>query len=1233
MRRFLEDIFHEGHTADGAHADIIHQEPGPERHAADLLVPGNNYTRPTTLEDLVHLLRTRGKLFPGMTRDDLLQEALRLAPDLRMAMQLADLILLNRRGGSERFAAPFKLSILGHEPGVRRAASTVLGNSTELEHFGHLAGAGEGSRVSLRAHPKGGLIVSVQHPDYRSQRRIYRDPHGALAIENTSTDVLPQRQGAGVGTSAFSRQLSAARRLGVSYIHSNASGEPGSDTRGYYALPRQGFDQPLRQLDASWAHRDAAAKLFPHAKTVQDIFQSPGGADWWRQYGTAMPQARFDLAEGSRSQAAWDSYESEQRRRNPHAFARNSSPEYYSGFWSEGGRNLAPGASHVANPSVTGNPLLAAQVPAPRGSTLPTASIPSPTLTPTGSGIAAPLGGTQPASALPAPAPSQPPVRHEDEFLEHPHLGTLEMGKHDAFLHGLHQNTTDLVSKLMKGQKQIIEKTAKGGALPADWHSKESSIMSELHPQKLGMNLLIEATRNYLQNYYARGLAHLHEKYKDKPYTAEQAVITPDAIAELRSNVPYGATGGAAEKALQSATGGGFSDVELGKLVEKGLGSEWKPFHHHVIDAIEAMHKGDWDQPTPEGGKQPHPWENVEAHVPRLVGSVAQQLARVEKNLQESPTHEDLHRQFLQQHGIGKEDPELSTRRNQWLAMTEANSSGTPTGITAGGYVADSEPITRHQSPLGDEINDIYAAAHQHPGVGELVKQDGDWDTDTLKGVHKVVDEAKRYPYLLDKLANLSSNGFTSRFMAGEPGSPEDILSQHEERLARPINLPVSEEQLAKLTHPANLDKNTGRRVIELPIPQGAPVEPRPGHPVYLTTPDGQHQHVAAVQSVVGEPGRRRAQIDLDPREKGSRWEHPPAEHQASYAEGYRHGHYPPEYYGWSAVGTSTRKNPLSPESEAPTRRPSAQEYDPAWGLHRAGRADAERWLPAGVSAPLETQTQEGQQRERTLRDAWISQAMRHQAPWLDETGHGLAQEHPEVNLGITGRYNQQAAGHNNFMSPVTLALHDAVHDRMREWAQQNRKRLHSLPADQAKNEAAEKLGALHDEVQREFFDPRLHSHEALQNLALAARPEVGQAINPQGTAALQAEAETYAPFARKHVQDADTELLNAAPHQLKNAADDLRNGGFDSARHLNDRYERWMREQDPASGVIREPSFGPFGVQKHEMEPVGEWLGKLLYGKDSKESGHPPAEYLLPVLRELARQIPNAESVDVTHL
>lgn len=159
-----------------------------------------------------------------------------------------------------------------------------------------------------------GVRVEVKHPKLdRVSRFVGVDAEGKRFIKNEIIEVKKEFQKEGMGADIFAKQAEAASSEGFDYIGTHAAGGPGQKMNGYYTWPRFGYDQPLDKLPPDKLS-EVSAK-FPGAKSVLDVMATKEGRDWWKDNGTELTDAKFDLNPGSRSMRILAAYLSERATR------------------------------------------------------------------------------------------------------------------------------------------------------------------------------------------------------------------------------------------------------------------------------------------------------------------------------------------------------------------------------------------------------------------------------------------------------------------------------------------------------------------------------------------------------------------------------------------------------------------------------------------------------------------------------------------------------------------------------------------------------------------------------------------------------------------------------------------------------------------------------------------------------------------------------------------------------
>lgn len=162
------------------------------------------------------------------------------------------------------------------------------------------------------------VSVIVRHPKYESMRSFRVDEDGVPFVYNAS--FVANETGTGLGADVFSRQAAESSRAGFGYLYTEAAGSPAdakkSGFNGYYTWPRFGYDQRLDEAEIPENQKRAfaaARAAFPHAESVLDIFETAEGRKWWKENGTAMEKAKFNLDPQSRSMRVLGAYMEEKK--------------------------------------------------------------------------------------------------------------------------------------------------------------------------------------------------------------------------------------------------------------------------------------------------------------------------------------------------------------------------------------------------------------------------------------------------------------------------------------------------------------------------------------------------------------------------------------------------------------------------------------------------------------------------------------------------------------------------------------------------------------------------------------------------------------------------------------------------------------------------------------------------------------------------------------------------------
>jgi hypothetical protein len=118
---------------------------------------------------------------------------------------------------------------------------------------------------------------------YYATREVIRDAQGLLTIRNHNLEV--HASGRVLGTRILATQVKQASRFNVARLETKAAR---NDTRippttGYRVWPRLGYDATL----PASIHAQLPAGL-QYAHTIQDLYRTPYGRQWWEQHGTTL---------------------------------------------------------------------------------------------------------------------------------------------------------------------------------------------------------------------------------------------------------------------------------------------------------------------------------------------------------------------------------------------------------------------------------------------------------------------------------------------------------------------------------------------------------------------------------------------------------------------------------------------------------------------------------------------------------------------------------------------------------------------------------------------------------------------------------------------------------------------------------------------------------------------------------------------------------------------------------
>jgi hypothetical protein len=110
----------------------------------------------------------------------------------------------------------------------------------------------------------------------------------------------------GEGAQIFAQMVRQAREAGFGDISVTAAGGLGESMNGYYTWPLVGYEADIDDV----SERNAIRQNFPGVETMQDLFDTPGGRDWWFVNGSTLSMD-FDLSDGSRNMKVLERYMNE----------------------------------------------------------------------------------------------------------------------------------------------------------------------------------------------------------------------------------------------------------------------------------------------------------------------------------------------------------------------------------------------------------------------------------------------------------------------------------------------------------------------------------------------------------------------------------------------------------------------------------------------------------------------------------------------------------------------------------------------------------------------------------------------------------------------------------------------------------------------------------------------------------------------------------------------------------
>ncbi len=194
---------------------------------------------------------------------------------------------------AERTARHVTVVHNGSTATIHRLERQAFGRELSPIDYIHLTGALKDSHIEVEPLPGGHLGVSVAHRNYEMTVILRRS--GTLSIDWLGLTDYGQR-GGGIGTRLLARQVEGAHRMGITRMSLLAGGDAHEIRRypdsmnGYYTWPRLGYNARVPgHIAKLLQHAPSGSPLHRLGQrasiTLHQLFDTPGGADFWRQHG------------------------------------------------------------------------------------------------------------------------------------------------------------------------------------------------------------------------------------------------------------------------------------------------------------------------------------------------------------------------------------------------------------------------------------------------------------------------------------------------------------------------------------------------------------------------------------------------------------------------------------------------------------------------------------------------------------------------------------------------------------------------------------------------------------------------------------------------------------------------------------------------------------------------------------------------------------------------------------
>jgi hypothetical protein len=213
---------------------------------------------------------------------------------------------------------PAKNVAVAYDGDAKSAVRSVFGSGVKPETLAAMVNAVDGAKVKVRREYDDDdnevAVVSMDADGVTATRSFHRNAAGELVCHNDYFEIDKTKAAGQSGIDIFLNQVRALKAMGVDRIETQAAGEKGAKHNGYYTWARFGYDGTIA--------RESFSKLSPElqqqmgkSRSVQDLFKLEGGKEAWKEHGSDIDDAEFDLSDGSRSMKVLQEYLAERSAR------------------------------------------------------------------------------------------------------------------------------------------------------------------------------------------------------------------------------------------------------------------------------------------------------------------------------------------------------------------------------------------------------------------------------------------------------------------------------------------------------------------------------------------------------------------------------------------------------------------------------------------------------------------------------------------------------------------------------------------------------------------------------------------------------------------------------------------------------------------------------------------------------------------------------------------------------